>query len=94
MSPWTWLKLSHTTPSPPQVVFSKDGSYAQELIVDELVAATDAMSREALSEALRLVLGSASAVSALRSMEVRPCSAPGACEVHACEVQLGGGGVA
>eukprot|EP00955_Chlamydomonas_euryale_P025035 263578-Chlamydomonas_euryale.AAC.2 len=34
-----------------------------------MVAATDAMSREALSEALGLVLGSAGAVSALRGME-------------------------
>jgi hypothetical protein len=42
-------------PSTPQLVFAKDGSYAQELLVEELVAATDAMSREALSEALRLV---------------------------------------
>lgn len=40
-----------------------------QLIVEELVAATDAMSREALSEALRLVMGSATAVAALRSVE-------------------------
>lgn len=33
------------------------------------MAATDAMSREALSEALRLVMGSATAVAALRSVE-------------------------
>jgi len=52
-----------------KVVFSKDGTYAQELIVEELVAATDAMSREALSESLRMVVGSASAMSALRGME-------------------------
>lgn len=36
-----------------RVVFSKNGSYAQELIVDELVAAVDAMSREAVGEAFR-----------------------------------------
>mmetsp|Transcript_16307 Transcript_16307/g.35263 ORF Transcript_16307/g.35263 Transcript_16307/m.35263 type:complete len:1034 (+) Transcript_16307:166-3267(+) len=52
-----------------KVVFAKDGSYAQELIVEELVAAIDAMSREALSEALRLVMSSATTVAALRSME-------------------------
>ncbi|GLC37542.1 hypothetical protein PLESTM_000600400 [Pleodorina starrii] len=52
-----------------KVVFAKDGSYAQELIVEELVAAVDAMSREALGEALRLVLSSAGAVTALRSVE-------------------------
>ncbi|GLI67906.1 hypothetical protein VaNZ11_012232 [Volvox africanus] len=52
-----------------KVVFSKDGSYAQELIVEEMVAAVDAMSREALGEALRLVLSSAGAVTALRSVE-------------------------
>lgn len=52
-----------------KVVFAKDGSYAQELIVEELVAAVDAMSREALSEALRLVLGSATVVTALKGVE-------------------------
>ncbi|GFR50186.1 hypothetical protein Agub_g12356 [Astrephomene gubernaculifera] len=52
-----------------KVVFAKDGSYAQELIVEEMVAAVDAMSREALGEALRLVLSSAGAVTALRSVE-------------------------
>eukprot|EP00798_Chlamydomonas_sp_ICE-L_P016541 gene16541-22770_t len=52
-----------------KVVFAKDGSYAQELIVEELVAATDAMSREALSEALRMIMSSASVVSTLRSVE-------------------------
>ncbi|KAG2484763.1 hypothetical protein HYH03_016417 [Edaphochlamys debaryana] len=52
-----------------KVVFAKDGSYAQELIVEEMVAAVDAMSREAMGEALRLVLSSAGAVTALRSVE-------------------------
>ncbi|KAG2454550.1 hypothetical protein HYH02_000395 [Chlamydomonas schloesseri] len=52
-----------------KVVFAKDGSYAQELIVEEMVAAVDAMSREALGEALRLVMSSAGAVTALRSVE-------------------------
>ena len=43
--------------------------YCLQLIVEELVAVIDAMSREALSEALRLVMGSATAVTALRSVE-------------------------
>ncbi len=37
--------------------------------MEELVAAVDAMSREALGEALRLVLSSATAMSTLRSTE-------------------------
>ena len=45
------------------------GTALQQLIVEELVAVIDAMSREALSEALRLVMGSATAVTALRSVE-------------------------
>jgi aarF domain-containing kinase len=61
--------LSDTMREALKVVFAKDGSYAQELIVDELVAAVDAMSRQGLSEALKLVLGSATAVSALRNVE-------------------------
>ncbi|GAX83432.1 hypothetical protein CEUSTIGMA_g10857.t1 [Chlamydomonas eustigma] len=61
--------LNETMREALKVVFAKDGSYAQELIVEELVAVIDAMSREALSEALRLVLGSATAVTALRSVE-------------------------
>eukprot|EP00798_Chlamydomonas_sp_ICE-L_P028315 gene28315-31427_t len=52
-----------------KVVFSKEGSYAQEILVEELVAATDAMSREALSEALGMVMSSATVVSSLRSVE-------------------------
>lgn len=52
-----------------KAVFSKDGSYAQELVVDELVSAVDAMSREALGEAIKMVLSSATTVAALQSME-------------------------
>lgn len=62
------------------VVFSKKGSYVQELLVEELVAAADALSREALSESLRLVLGSAPAVVAMSSLEalgpLRPLLVP------------------
>lgn len=41
----------------------------QELLVEEMVAAVDAMSREAVGEALRMTLSSTAAVSALRSVE-------------------------
>ena len=41
----------------------------QELIADELVAAVDAMSREAVGEALRLVLGNAASLATLRGAE-------------------------
>lgn len=51
------------------VIFSKKGSYVQELLVEELVAAVDALSREALSETLRLVLRSTPAVLAMSSLE-------------------------
>jgi aarF domain-containing kinase len=50
-------------------VFSRRGSYVQELLVEELVAAVDALSREALSETLRLVLGSAPVALAMSSLE-------------------------
>jgi aarF domain-containing kinase len=50
-------------------VFSRKGSYVQELLVEELVAAVDALSREALSEILRLVLGSAPVALAMSSLE-------------------------
>lgn len=50
-------------------VFSRKGSYVQELLVDELVAAVDALSREALSETLHLVLGSAPVALAMSSLE-------------------------
>jgi aarF domain-containing kinase len=52
-----------------RVVFSKEGTYAQELIVDELVSAVDAMSREALGEAVKMALSSATTVAALQSVE-------------------------
>lgn len=52
-----------------KMVFSKEGTYAQELIVEELVSAVDALSREALGEAVRVALGSATAVAALQSVE-------------------------
>jgi aarF domain-containing kinase len=51
------------------LVFAPQGSYMQELLVEELVAAVDALSREAASELLRRVLGSAPAVVALSSIE-------------------------
>jgi aarF domain-containing kinase len=44
-------------------------SALQELLVDEMAAVVDAMSREALGEALRMTLSNTVAVSALRSIE-------------------------
>ena len=41
----------------------------QELVVEEMVAAVDALSREALGEALKLALSSAATVSTVRSIE-------------------------
>ncbi|GFH19740.1 protein kinase domain-containing protein [Haematococcus lacustris] len=49
-----------------KLVFSKDGNYAQEILVEEAVAAVDALSREAIGEALRLVAGTATSLAALR----------------------------
>ncbi len=40
-----------------KVVFSPQGSYAQELVVEEMVAAVDAMSKEALGELVSLAAG-------------------------------------
>jgi len=48
-----------------QLVFSEEDSYVQELLVDELVAAIDALSRDAASEVLRLMIGGAGVTNAL-----------------------------
>jgi aarF domain-containing kinase len=50
-------------------VFSRRGSYVQELLVEELVAAADALSRDALSQTLRVLLGSAPVAVAMSSLE-------------------------
>lgn len=50
-------------------VFSRKGSYVQTLLVEELVAAVDALSREALSETLRLVLCQPAVALAMSSLE-------------------------
>ena len=52
-----------------QVLFSPRGSYLQELLVDELVAAVDAMSREALSQVFAMYLGSLPATATFRAVE-------------------------
>jgi len=51
------------------LVFSAEGSYVQDLFVEEMVAAVDVMSREAASEVLRLLLGGAGVTAALGEME-------------------------
>eukprot|EP00200_Dunaliella_tertiolecta_P007083 CAMPEP_0202368102 /NCGR_PEP_ID=MMETSP1127-20130417/294_1 /ASSEMBLY_ACC=CAM_ASM_000462 /TAXON_ID=3047 /ORGANISM="Dunaliella tertiolecta, Strain CCMP1320" /LENGTH=1245 /DNA_ID=CAMNT_0048963455 /DNA_START=1 /DNA_END=3738 /DNA_ORIENTATION=+ len=62
------------------VVFSRKGSYIQELLVDELVAAADALSREASSALLRSLLASfplAAAQTALNGLgPMRPLLVP------------------
>ncbi|KAF6265823.1 hypothetical protein COO60DRAFT_1633263 [Scenedesmus sp. NREL 46B-D3] len=50
-------------------VFSRRGSYVQELLVEELVAAADALSRDALSQTLRVLLGSRPVAVAMSSLE-------------------------
>jgi aarF domain-containing kinase len=50
-------------------VFSRRGSYVQELLVEELVAAADALSRDALSQTLRVLLGSAPVAVVMSSLE-------------------------
>ena len=47
----------------------RQGTYAQELVVDELVAAVDALSREAVGEAFSMVLSSATTIATLQSVE-------------------------
>lgn len=51
------------------VLFAADGSYLQELLVDEMVAAVDAMSKEALSQVFATFLGSAPVAAAIRTMD-------------------------
>eukprot|EP00775_Hariotina_reticulata_P007498 gene7498-7708_t len=57
------------TPARMSPTTSPKGSYVQQLLVEELVAATDALSREALSGTLRLLLGSAPVALAMSSLE-------------------------
>lgn len=52
-----------------RIVFHRQGSYMQEILVEELVAAVDALSREAISELVRLLIGSAGVAAALGEME-------------------------
>eukprot|EP00803_Ostreobium_quekettii_P004083 evm.model.scf_1104EXC.1 EVM.evm.TU.scf_1104EXC.1 scf_1104EXC:11822-28756(-) len=52
-----------------QVVFAPNGSYLQDLLVDELVAAVDALSREASSRLFASYLGSLPATATFRAVE-------------------------
>lgn len=62
------------------LVFSPRGSYVQELLVEEAVAAADALGREALGAALRATLGSPPAALALAGLRalgpLRPLALP------------------
>jgi aarF domain-containing kinase len=50
--------VDETTKDVLRVVFSRRGSYVQTILVDELVASVDALSREALSQVFQRILGS------------------------------------
>ncbi|CAG9463928.1 unnamed protein product [Pedinophyceae sp. YPF-701] len=52
-----------------RMIFSEEGAHVQELLVDELVASVDALSREAMGELVRIVVGSAGVTTALNEME-------------------------
>lgn len=52
-----------------RVLFSTRGSYVQTLLVEELAAAVDVLSREALNELARRLLGSVAAVTEQRARE-------------------------
>ena len=52
-----------------EVLFSPKGSYIQDLLVEEMVAATDALSREALSRLAGAYMGSIPATLSLRTLE-------------------------
>lgn len=51
------------------VLFAADGSYLQELLVDEMVAAVDAMSKESLSQLFATFLGSVPVAASIRTMD-------------------------
>lgn len=51
------------------LLFCSKAKALQEMIVDEMIAAVNALTREALGEALRVVLASNAAVLALRNIE-------------------------
>ena len=52
-----------------EMLFSPKGSYIQDLLVEEMVAATDALSREALSRLAGAYMGSIPAMLSLRTLE-------------------------
>lgn len=52
-----------------EVLFSSRGSYIQDLLVDEMVAATDALSREGLSRLAGAYMNSLPAMISLRTIE-------------------------
>ncbi|KAA6425975.1 MAG: eyespot assembly ABC1 kinase family [Trebouxia sp. A1-2] len=52
-----------------KIVFNRNGSYLQELLVDELVAGADAVGREAVSEVCRVVLGTPPALATFGTLQ-------------------------
>lgn len=61
--------LDRTSREALRTIFRKEGSYVQELLVDELVASVDALSRESFLELARIVLGSAGTTVTLQAVE-------------------------
>jgi aarF domain-containing kinase len=61
--------LDSTTQGALRVVFSPEGSYAQELLVEEAVAATDAATRQVASMLVTRLLGNAPALAGLSAMQ-------------------------
>ncbi|KAK9801392.1 hypothetical protein WJX73_005895 [Symbiochloris irregularis] len=74
------VQLNSTTKEALRMVFNSRGSYVQEVIVEETVAAIDALGREVLSEVCARVLGApvtAAAFAGLRAMgPLRPFLLP------------------
>ncbi|KAL3139585.1 hypothetical protein ABBQ38_003904 [Trebouxia sp. C0009 RCD-2024] len=52
-----------------RMVFDRNGSYLQELLVDELVAGADAVAREGISELCRTVLGTPPALATFGTLQ-------------------------
>ncbi|KAL0055837.1 hypothetical protein WJX82_004897 [Trebouxia sp. C0006] len=52
-----------------KIVFNRNGSYLQELLVDELVAGADAIGREAVSEVCRVILGTPPALATFGTLQ-------------------------
>ncbi len=88
--------LDTTSKDALRVLFSTRGSYVQSLLVEELVSAVDVLSREALSEVTRRVMGSVAAATERRAREalgpLRPLVIPLPTPFEVLSRCVGGGG--